>query len=221
MKPHLLIAAAVSAFAATATATPARAGEVYAGMGLPGLMLGYAQPVNESLTVRADWATLGSRNERRTEEGVTYDASLGFNRLGVFGDWFVAGGFRFTGGITFNNLKADLVARGDGVTVFDIGGTSFVASPDDRLNVTISYPRVTPYLGVGYGHQMSAGLGFTFDLGVSYGKARVSETHSGPNLSNTTVVTQADIDRELAELRDGVARIRYIPQVSVGLNYRF
>lgn len=217
MKPTFFLAAALAALSAPA----ANAGEVYAGIGLPGLMLGFAQPVNEIFTVRADWATLGSRNERRTEEGVTYDAKLGFNRLGVFGDLFVAGGFRLTGGVTFNNLKADLVARGDGVTEFDIGGTKFIASPDDRLNVTISYPKTTPYLGVGYGHQMSTGWGFTFDLGASFGKARVSETHSGPNLSNTSVVTQADIDRELAELREGVGKVKFIPQLSLGVNYRF
>ena len=217
MKFPMLMAAALIALHSPA----AQAGEVYAGAGLPGVMLGYAQPLNDSFTLRGDWATLGSRNKQLTEEGVKYDAKLAFNRLGLFADWFVAGGFRFTGGVTFNNFKGDLVARGDGVTTFNIGGQSFVADPADRLNVTISYPKTTPYLGVGYGHQLSEGWGFTFDLGASFGKATVSETHSGPNLGNTAVVTQADIDREMAELRDGVAKVKYIPQISLGLNYRF
>lgn len=217
MKPKLLFATAIVALGAPAV----QAGEVYAGVGLPGVMLGFAQPVNDSFTLRGDWATLGSRQKQRTEEGVTYDAKLGFNRVGLFADWFVAGGFRFTGGVTFNNFTGDLVARGDGVSTFNIGGRSFVADPADRLNVTIGYPKTTPYFGVGYGHQLSEGWGFTFDLGASFGKATVSETHSGPNLSNPAVVTQADIDREMAELRDGVAKVKYIPQVSLGLNYRF
>lgn len=216
MKRALLIAAVI-----TTGAGAAHAGEVYAGAGLPGLMLGYAQPMDENFTLRGDWATLGSRQKQTTEEGVSYDAKGSFNRLGLFADWFVSGGFRLTGGVTFNNLKADLVARGDGVTQFTIGGRTFTSDPADRLNVKISYPKVTPYLGVGYGHQLSEGWGFTFDLGASYGRATVSETHSGPNLSNTAVVTQADIDAELAELRDGVAKVKYIPQISLGFNYRF
>lgn len=217
MKTSLSIAAAVT----TLLAAPAHAGEFYAGAGLPGLMLGFAQPIDDRFTVRGDWATLGSRQKQVTEEGVNYDAKGSFSRLGLFADWFVSGGFRLTGGVTFNRLKADLVARGDGVTQFTVGGQTFTSDPADRLNVKVSYPKVTPYLGVGYGHQLSSGWGFTFDLGASYGRATVSETHSGPNLGNTAVVTQADIDAELAELRDGVAKVKYIPQVSLGFNYRF
>ena len=205
----------------TATASAACAGEIYAGVGLPGVMLGFAQPLNDSFTVRGDWATLGKRHKQTTEEGVRYNADLGFNRLGLFADWFFFGGMRLTGGVTFNNLTADFVAQGDGATTFDIGGRTFVADPNDRLNVTVRFPKTTPYLGLGYGHQASTGWGFTLDLGASYGKATVSETHSGPNLSNAAVVTQADIDREMAEFREGVGKIRFIPQLSVGLNYRF
>ena len=217
MKKALALAATIAA-----CHPGVHAGEVYAGVGLPGLMLGFAQPVDQNFTLRADWATLGSRQKQLTEEGVQYNAKLGFNRVGLFGDWFPgAGGFRITAGVTFNNFTGDLVARGDGVTTFNIGGRSFVADPADQLNVTVKYPKTTPYLGLGYGHQLSEGWGFTFDLGASYGKATVSETHSGPNLSNPAIVSQADIDRELVELRDGAAKVRYIPQISVGFNYRF
>jgi hypothetical protein len=216
MKRALLIAVVL-----TTLTGASRAGEIYGGAGLPGLMLGYAQPIDERFTVRGDWATLGSHRKQITEEGVTYDAKGSFNRLGLFADWFVSGGFRLTGGMTFNNFKADLVAQGDGVTQFTVGGRTFVADPADRLDVKIRYPKVTPYLGVGYGHQLGGGWGFTFDLGASYGRATVSETHSGPNLGNPAVVTQADIDAEMAELRDGVAKVRYVPQVSLGFSYRF
>jgi len=73
-------------------------------------------------------------------------------------------------------------------------------------------------LGLGYGHQLGSGWGFTFDLGASIGKAKISETHTGTVLGNAS---QADIDRELAELRDGVGKIRLIPQISLGVATRF
>ena len=213
---HLLTLAALTAFAGHCVS-----GEIYLGAGLPGVMLGYAQPVSSNFTVRGDWATLGTRRKQTTEEGVTYDAELGFNRIGVFADWFYFGGLRITGGLTFNNLKANFVAKGDGVTQFTIGSNTFIGAADDRLNVSIKYPKTTPYLGLGYGHQASTGWGFVFDAGVSFGKATVSETHSGTNLGNSSLVSQADIDAEMAQLREGVAKIKYIPQLSLGLNYRF
>jgi hypothetical protein len=204
------------------SALVAHAGEVYAGAGFPGLMLGYAHPLNNSFTLRSDWATLGSRSKRVNEEGISYDAKLAFNRLGVFADWFFLGAMRLTAGLTFNNLTADLRAQGDGSTSYQIGNAPpVVLTPADRLDVTITYPKSTPYLGLGYGHQMGSGWGFTFDLGASYGKARLGETHSGPTLGNPALVTQADIDQEMAQLREGVGKIRYIPQLSLGVNYRF
>lgn len=200
-----------------ASAPLAQAGEVYAGVGLPGVMLGYAHALSPTITVRGDFATLGSFDDRRSEGGIDYDTKASFNRTGVFGDWFVAGGFRLTGGITFNRLKADLHARGDGRPL-QIGDVTVVATADDRLDVKIEYPKVTPYLGFGYGHHAASGWGFVFDIGASFGKAKVSESHSGPMFSN---VDQAEIDKEMAEVRDGVAKFRAIPQLSVGVNYRF
>ena len=214
MKPRDIFAATLLSAAASSTF----AGEVYLGAGLPGVMLGYAHPLGSSFTVRGDWATLGTRSKRQTENGINYDAEFGFNRAGLFADWFYWGGLRITGGMTFNNLKLNLVARGDGVTSFQVGNQSVVPGPDERMNVSVKYPKTTPYLGLGYGHQASTGFGFLFDIGASMGKATVSETHSGTILNS---IPQAEFDAELAQLREGVAKVRYIPQVSIGLNYRF
>lgn len=213
------VRSALLAAGLSSLAVAAHAGEVYAGIGLPGAMIGYAQPVSSSVTVRADVATLGRYSERRTEDGVPYEARIEAHRAGLFADWFVAGGFRLTGGLTFNDIGARLDARGDGVTAWEIGGTTVVASPDDRLQVKVEYPKTTPYLGIGYGHQAAgSGWGFVFDLGASIGKPKVTETHSGPNMA---LVPQADIDAEMAEVRDEVGKVKVIPQLSVGVNYRF
>lgn len=211
---HTLIA-----LVALSLAAGAHAGEVYTGIGTHGVMLGYAHALSPDFTVRGDFGTLGSRESNEREEGIDYEAKATYNRVGVFGDWFPfsGGGFRFTGGVTFNNMKLDMVAKGTG-GVMNIGGTDYVTSTDDRLNVKIEFPKTTPYLGIGYGHQLSSGWGFVFDLGASIGKAKVSETHSGPNLGQAD---QADIDAELAEIRDGAGKIKAIPMIAIGFNYRF
>lgn len=211
-----LMAAALAA----AGALPAHAAGIYGNIGLPGVMLGVAQPINPHFGVRADVATLGSRDASGTEEGIDYTGKAKAHRAGVFGDWFVfGGGFRLTGGITYNDMRVDLTSQGAGRAV-TVGNNTYVLTANDRIDVQIEFPRVTPYVGIGYGHQPSGtGWGFVFDLGASIGKAKVSGQASGTVLS--TAAAQQDFQRELDELRDGVGKVRAIPQLSIGMSYRF
>ncbi|HET7868159.1 MAG TPA: hypothetical protein VFL86_27435 [Burkholderiaceae bacterium] len=203
--------------ACMAASAAAQAGQVYGSIGLPGVMAGYAQPFG-GFTLRGDLATLRVPDQTVNEEGITYTSDATLNRLGLFADWFALGGWRLTGGITFNQMNLDLHGQGNG-GVINIGGTNYTTSPDDRFDVQIEFPKTTPYLGLGYGHQAgSGGFGFVFDLGASIGRAKLSATASGPNLGQAS---QADIDRELEELRNGVGKVRFFPQLSLGLTYRF
>ncbi|AKJ26838.1 hypothetical protein [Caldimonas brevitalea] len=204
-------------------ASVAQAGEVYGGFGLPGVMIGYAHAINSSFTVRADFATLGEHDLDGEEEGIDYEGDLKLHRTGVFADWFpTTSAFRLTGGITFNRIRADLVGRPTGNAI-TIGDTTYAATAEDRFDVSVKFPTTTPYIGLGWGHQLrnpgGAGWVVTFDVGGSIGKAKVRGTVSGPLLSQT--VSQEDIDRELEELEDGVGKVRFIPQVSIGVSYRF
>lgn len=201
-----------------AAASAAHAGEVYGNLGFPGVMLGYAMPVSERLTLRADIATLGDRSDRRSEAGISYDASLKTTRVALLADWFpMAGAFRFTGGVTSNQYKIDLLATGAGGSL-TIGNTTYPTTAADRFDVQVKFPSTTPYLGIGWGHGVGSGLRFSFDLGAAIGKAKVSYQLSGPAAG---LVSQADVDAELAQLRDGVGKVRAIPQLSFGIGYSF
>jgi hypothetical protein len=207
------------ALLAGVTSAPAHAGDVYLGAGLPGVMLGYAHAFDSRFGLRGDISTLGTHTGTRSESGIDYQGTLKTNRSGLYADWFVSGGWRLTGGVTFNNFKLTLEGHGNGGTI-DIGGTNYTTSPNDRFDVTIEFPKTTPYIGVGYGHhEAQRGWGFVFDAGASIGRAKVTGSASGPNLSGN--VTQADIDRELQQVRDGVGNVRVLPQLSLGVNYRF
>lgn len=217
MKTRTLAPVAALILSAGVAAT-AHAGEVYTGLGTHGVMLGYAQPLSPFFTVRGDFGTLGSRTQNGVEEGIEYEGKLNYSRAGLFLDLFpFANGFRITTGVTYNNMKLDLLATGAGGTM-TIGDTTYVTTAADRLNVKVEFPKTTPFLGIGYGHQLSTGWGFTFDLGASIGKAKVSESHSGPVLG---MASQADIDKELEELRSGAGKVKAIPMIAIGLNYRF
>ena len=179
--------AAVLALAATGLLPQAQAGEVYANVGLPGIGLGYAHPIDSRFTVRADFMTLGSRSKSTTEEGIRYDGRYKLQRLAVLGDWFPFGGsFRLTGGLSSNQYKVTLDATGENGSL-TIG---------DRTYTTTAA-----------------------DIGALVGRAKVDATVRGALASEPDI--QANLDKELAELRDGVGKVRASPQLSVAIGYSF
>ena len=211
--------AAVLALAATGLLPQAQAGEVYANVGLPGIGLGYAHPIDSRFTVRADFMTLGSRSKSTTEEGIRYDGRYKLQRLAVLGDWFPFGGsFRLTGGLSSNQYKVTLDATGENGSL-TIGDRTYTTTAADGLKVEVKFPSVTPYLGIGWGHQSVSGWRFGADIGALVGRAKVNATVRGALASEPDI--QANLDKELAELRDGVGKVRAIPQLSVAIGYSF
>ena len=196
----------------------AQAGELYTKIGLPGAILGYSQPIGPLFGLRVDYATVGERTDRRNEDGINYDTKLKLNRAALLADWFpFAGSFRLTSGITSNQYKLDLLATGAGGSL-TIGNTTYTTTANDQFRVQVKFPSSTPYFGVGWGHGMGSGLRFSFDVGAKFGKATVSYALSGPIAQQ---VSQDDIDAELAELRDGVGKVKAVPQISFGVGYSF
>lgn len=213
-----VVAVASIAAAALLSAGSARAGELYVKAGVPGLVAGWAQPLGPHFGLRLDAATVGTVNERRTENGITYDATLKGSRSALLADWFVfGGGFRLTGGVTSSRYSLDLLATGSGGSI-TVGNNTYTTTSADRLNVQIKLPSSMPYVGLGWGHQSNSGLRFSFDIGAKLGKATLSYALAGPWASS---VSQADIDAELSELREGVGRVRFVPQLTFGLGYSF
>jgi hypothetical protein len=214
-----------SALLATALlANGAQAQEVYAGAGLFGAQIGYAYSVNPQFNLRGDYMTMGSRSKTQTESGTSYQAKLDLSRTALLVDWFPfeSSSFRMTGGASFNKIGFNLTAGGAGSTV-DINGRTVALGANDTLNVQVKLPNTTPYVGIGWGHKPSnKGWGFHTDLGVLVGSFKVTETRGGALVNGGALgVTQADMDKELQDVRDSVAKLKVLPQVTLGLSYRF
>jgi hypothetical protein len=202
-------------------AAPTHAAEVYLQGGLFGAGIGIAQPMSESFALRADVMTAGSREGDYDEDGIRYRGKLQLNRVALLGDWFVTGGgFRLSTGLGLHNAKLDLNVSGAGQQV-TIGTRTVTLTASDRYDVKIEYPRVMPYLGLGYGHQRAEpGWGFVFDVGVFFGRAKVTGQASGAGFT-AAGLTQADVDAETQQIREDLGDLRVLPQVTFGASYRF
>jgi hypothetical protein len=201
-------------------ALPAMATELYVPLGVPGVGLGVAQPLPGGLFgLRADFMTLGQRSRDTLESGISYRGQVKLGRAALLADVFPFGGwFRFTAGATVNDYSIALDATGAGGTL-TIGDRTYTTTAADGLNVQVKFPRTTPYLGLGWGHQSASGWRFSADLGAALGKATVSATPRGALAAQADI--QTNIDKELLDLRDGVGKVKAIPQLSVGVGYAF
>jgi hypothetical protein len=208
--------------AACLLAPAAHAGSAYAQVGVPGVGLGYAQALNDVVTLRGDFSTLGSHTKNGTQEGVNYEGKVKVSRWGLFADYFPLGNaFRVTGGATINDMSVKLRSNVVAGTALSIGNATVSADGTERFNVDIKFPKVTPYIGIGWGHlDKEPGWGFVGDVGVSFGRAKVSIDTNVIERSGGQI-KQADVDRETQEIKDGVGKIRVLPQATLGVSYRY
>lgn len=215
--PNCLVALMLGALPAASVA-----GESYVKLGLPGVVVGYAHSVNDHMGLRVDAGTTGSIARDRTESGLPYRAAAKYTRIGLFGDYRPFGGrFRLTTGLTLNDASVELDSRFDGVTPVTISEKTITPSAADYFRARVKVPRLTPYFGIGWGHQPRAtGFGFVADLGVSIGKAKVTvEQNLVANYPG--LISQADVDAETRQLKDDVGKVRILPHVAVGVGYRY
>ena len=200
--------------------TAAQAGDLYLGLGFPTYTVGYAHTLNDAFGVRGEYSTLGTLKRDTVEDGINYQVRLKHQVVGAYADWHpMGGGFRVVGGITLNDTKVNLVATGGSATATI--GTKTVSLANETYNVDLVYPKVTPYVGLGYGFSPRNTPGFAFyvDAGVLIGKFKATATTSLVNGSQG--IKQEDVDAETAQLRESTAKLSVLPKISVGVSYRF
>lgn len=72
----------------------------------------------------------------------------------------------------------------------------------DRFRAKAAFPKITPYIGVGWGHQRAErGFGFVADLGASFGRAKVRiDENISTNPAYAGVISVADVEAEKRKL---------------------
>ncbi len=196
--------------ALVALAAPAHAGGLTARVGTLGGGLEYGFAISDDTQLRVG-ANAGTSSTTGDEGGVDYDLRLKLRTADVLIDWHPFGGVFYTSVGAFYN-KNKLEAKAKSGTV-NIGGTNY-ANPDLRGEVT--FKSFAPYLGAGWGSRPNVkGFAWAVDAGVLYqGSPTVT-------LSSSSGVSQADLDREAADLQESIKNYKYYPLIGVSFGYRF
>ena len=201
---------------ALGAASQAHANEVYTHLGTEGIGIGFSHSLSPSAGVRIE-GNHGRITRDFETDGVKYDAKVRLGGIGVIGDWFVnEGGFRLSGGLTWNDKKGSGTGRSSADSVTINGNTYSLQG--EELRGAVKFPSVMPYLGLGWGHHDAGrGWNFTADLGVLFGKPKASLTAT-PGLA---AQAGADIEAERRELQDEADKFKVFPILKLGASYRF
>ena len=194
----------------------AHALEAFAGLGTSGLEVGMAERMGGSTGLRmsAEFLDLGRDFERN---GATYDTRLKFSSLGLYGDYFVAGGFRISAGALLGTRKVSGSAVATNGTI-TINGTTYPADGESVL-AEAKFRPTAPYLGIGWGHhQSNPGVSFYADLGVVIGKAQATLT---PSPGILAAAGAANVAAEQANLQESVDKLKAYPVLKLGFGYKF
>jgi len=215
---------------------PAHAAGFYTKVGILGAGLGYFTGGTDHLSLRADFTTVNKFKHKFkrdfTSGAVDYRANLDADQWGIYSDFFPFGnGFRLSGGVHMRKLQAQAQGRPNANGEIVIGTTpvEFKFDAGDTLTGQVTFPKISPYVGIGWGYHDSqkTGLGFVFDLGVSFGKPSASLTISDSlqkkldRATNAGVSAADELESQRQKLNDTVGKFKVFPQIYAGISYRF
>lgn len=143
--------------------------------------------------------------------------NLKFNTIGLLLDYKpFAGAFRFTGGMYLDGRKFE--TSGNNIDL----GEGMTASG----NAGLSYPSVSPYLGIGIGSQAATSVdkkGFliNFDAGVMFAKATAYTNLTCNGSSSDCQNFNSQVQDLQDNLNSGFKAFPFYPVLSLSLGYRF
>lgn len=169
-----------------------------------------------------------SYSTKRTESDIEYDFKLKLQTISAIADFFPSrdNGFRLSAGLMVNSNEATLDARPSGANTYTINGVTYAAASVGSLRGDLTFSKVAPYLGIGWGNPVTKGAGWTFaaDLGAIYqGKPKIGFSAScGAALTAAQCTTlQNDVAAEKSQAESALDSFRWYPVVSIGASYRF
>ncbi len=159
---------------------------------------------------------------------VNYDFKLQLQTISALADWYpFQGSFRTSAGLMYNNNKVSLNGLPTGGT-YDINGNTYSAAEVGSLQGSLSFNKVAPYIGIGWGNpaEKNKGWGMTSDIGVLFqGNPKTSLVATcgtaAPAGSAACTQLQSDTAAENTKLQSDLSNFKWWPVVSVGISYQW
>ncbi|RJF99854.1 hypothetical protein D3871_00935 [Noviherbaspirillum saxi] len=183
-------------------------------------------PLNPDMNARLGSSYLGYSYSGNTRD-LDYQLKLKANTYEALLDWYPSkdSSFRLTTGLAYNGNKIDVMAQPNAAGVYNINGTAYSSASVGQVNGKVSFNKVAPYLGIGWGRssEKEKGWSFSTDIGLLFqGSAKTSLSNTGCAATATVCAQFAnDLARENEQLRHEVSRFKAYPVLRVGLSYRF
>lgn len=207
-------------------ATDARGWNVGLKGGTLGLGVDVSTSINDKLGVRFNINGLKYGMDEEIDD-IDYDGDLKLLTAGLLMDYYPleASSFRVSAGVYYNDNKFTGSARPTAGTTVDINGIAYDATEVGQLNAEITFNKVAPYVGIGWGNDtFTKGWSYSFDLGVMYHgtpEADLVATRGSAVSDVEFALIEANVEAEKQSLQDEIDSYRFYPVVMVGVNYRF
>jgi hypothetical protein len=194
---------------------------VYSVAGTGGAGVGFGFGLSDNVVLRGEAATF-NKNIIQLNNQIKYIGNVKIETLAIFLDYHIFNGsFRFTTGADFGRPNASLIAQPNNNTII-VNGVSYTVPPGNSLNATLTYPRVMPYVGVGWGlSQISNETGWRFglDLGADIGRLQTT-MNATSSLTNLDQFNQ-NLSTLNATANKELSTVTFYPLIKLSIGYSF
>lgn len=154
-------------------------------------------------------------------DGVTYDARARLRTASALVDLYPArrGSFHLTGGAIFGG--SEVTGTGVAEGGYSLNGNRYSAADAGALRGAVTFPRVRPYAGLGWGTPANRGTSVRLvsDFGVAFGRPAVTLTATNAP-ANAALAADLAAQRASAQ-KDADTYLRLYPVMTTGLSVRF
>ena len=195
-------------------------------VGTLGMGLELTKSISDSFTGRLGFNTF-DYTTNTTKSSVNYNANLQLQTVSALADWYpMQGSFRATTGLYYNNNQFSLTGKPSGGT-YTIGGKQYQATDVGSVNGSVSFNKIAPYLGLGWGNPAAQGKGWGLvsDFGVLFqGQPNTAlDATCGAAIAGTAQCTnlQSSVATERSNLQNSLSNFKLYPVASVGISYQW
>lgn len=156
-----------------------------------------------------------------SQSGIDYDATLALDTMYATANFrFPLSPFRMTFGAYSNENEIQLNSLPAGSYLIGNNPIPYTAADVGTVSSTVSFDKVSPYLGAGFDFNVAGRLGLALDFGVLWqGSPIVAFTADGLLASDPAFI--AELENERLQLENELNDFKAYPVVSLGFNFNF